>query len=99
MSDPRAILRTVPMFAALSDDDCDAVLRVLKARNGRPGETLFREGDRGDTLMIVVEGQLKATAKTASGAQAKLSVIEPGHVVGELSFLDAAQRAATVSTK
>jgi CRP-like cAMP-binding protein len=87
------------MFAALTDDDCDAVLRVLKARHGRPGDTLFREGDPGETLMIVVEGQLEATVKTASGAQAKLSVIEPGHVVGELAFLDAAPRAATVSTK
>ncbi len=87
------------MFAALSDDDCDAVLRVLKARQGRPGDTLFHEGDPGDTLMIVVEGKLEATVKTASGLQATLSVIEPGHVVGELAFLDAAPRAATVSTK
>jgi len=87
------------MFAALSDDDCDAVLRVLKAREGRAGDTLFREGDPGDTLMIVVDGRLEATVKTASGAQAMLSVIEPGHVVGELAFLDAAPRAATVSTK
>jgi CRP-like cAMP-binding protein len=99
MADARAILRRVPMFAALSDDDCDAVLRVLKARKGRPGDTLFREGDPGDTLLVVVEGSLDASVTTAHGAQASLSVIEPGHVVGELAFLDAAPRAATVSTK
>jgi CRP/FNR family cyclic AMP-dependent transcriptional regulator len=99
MPDARAIIRQVPMFAALSDDDCDAVLRVLKARKGRPGDTLFREGDPGDTLLVVVEGSLEATVTTAGGAQASLSVIAPGHVVGELAFLDAAPRAATVSTK
>jgi CRP-like cAMP-binding protein len=99
MADARAILRQVPMFAALTDDDCDAVLRVLKARKGRPGDTLFREGDPGDTLLVVVEGSLEATVTTAHGAQANLAVIDPGHVVGELAFLDAAPRAATVSTK
>jgi CRP/FNR family cyclic AMP-dependent transcriptional regulator len=87
------------MFAALSDDDCDAVLRVLKARQGRPGDTLFHEGDPGETLMIVVDGRLEASVRTAGGAQARLSIIEPGHIVGELAFLDAAPRAATVSTK
>jgi cAMP-dependent protein kinase regulator len=99
MPDARAVLRAVPIFAALSDDDCDAVLRVLKARKGRPGDTLFREGDPGETLMIVVEGQLEASMATRGGAQAQLSVIQPGHVVGELAVLDAAPRSATVTTK
>lgn len=86
------------MFAELSDDDCDAVLRVLKGRRGGPGDVLFREGDPGDTLLIVVDGQLEATVTTPGGTQAKLYVIQPGHVVGELAFLDAAPRSATVST-
>jgi CRP-like cAMP-binding protein len=98
MSDARTFLRRVPFFADLSDDDCDAVLGVLKARQGRPGDTLFREGDPGNTLLIVVDGQLEASVKTSSGTQAHLSTIPAGHVVGELAFLDAAPRAATVTT-
>ena len=86
------------MFAALSDDDCDAVLRVLKARQGKPGDTLFREGEPGETLMVVVDGQLEASVTTPDGSQAKLAAIQPGQVVGELAFLDAAPRAATIST-
>jgi CRP-like cAMP-binding protein len=86
------------MFADLSDDDCDAVLRVLKGRRGAPGQTLFSEGDPGDTLMIVVDGQLEATVTAPDGSQARLSTIPAGHVVGELAFLDAAPRSATVTT-
>ena len=99
MADARGIVRKVPLFAALSDEDADAVLRVLKARQGRPGDTLFHEGDPGDTLMIVVEGRLDASVTTPDGSQAKVATIEPGQVVGELAFLDAGPRSATVSTK
>jgi CRP-like cAMP-binding protein len=98
MADAREILRRVPIFADLSDEDCDVVLRVLKARRGRPGDTLVREGEPGDTLMIVVEGQLEASVTTSGGAQARLSIIPAGHIVGELAFLDASPRAATVTT-
>jgi CRP-like cAMP-binding protein len=87
------------MFADLSDDDADAVLRLLKARRGGPGQTLFHEGDPGATLMILVEGELEATVTSSDRSQKLLQVIEPGHVVGELAFLDASPRWATVSTR
>ncbi len=98
MADARDVLRKVPFFHDLSDDDCDVVLRVLKGRRGGPGQTLFNEGDPGDTLMIVVEGQLDAMKSAGSAGPVKVSSIGPGHVVGELAFLDPAPRSATVVT-
>ncbi|MBS2020115.1 MAG: cyclic nucleotide-binding domain-containing protein [Deltaproteobacteria bacterium] len=100
MSDPgkRDILRRVRAFADLSDADCDAVLGVLKARRGAPGDVLFREGDPGDSLMIVLEGQLVASVKTDRGDTEQVAALGPGEVVGEMSFIDAEPRSATVST-
>ncbi len=98
MSDPakREVLRRVRAFADLGDADCDAVLAVLKARRGAPGDVLFREGDRGDSLMIVLDGHLVATVKTAGGEET-VAKLGPGEVVGEMAFIDAEPRSATVS--
>src|SRR4051812_27080398 len=100
-SDKRDVLRRVRAFAALSDDDCDAVLRVLKARRGNPGDVLFRQGDRGESLMIVLDGSLVARVRSderEEREQREVARLGPGEVVGEMAFIDAEPRSATVVT-
>lgn len=94
MTDPgkRATLRRVPAFAQLSDYECDVVLNVLKAKRGGPKDVLFKEGELGKTLLIVLEGQLIATSKAEVVAR-----LGPGEVVGELAFVDDDPRSATVA--
>lgn len=92
----RQILRRVPTFADLDDDDCDAVLAVLRARRGAPGDVLFREGEPGDTLLVVLEGQLVASVAGSGGAPQEVARLGPGEVVGEMAFVDAEARSATV---
>lgn len=98
----REILRRVRAFADLNDEDCDAVLAALKARRGAPGDTLFRQGDRGGSLMIVLEGRLVASVRTDPGGDPAtdevIAQLGPGEVVGEIAFVDAEPRSATVST-
>jgi CRP-like cAMP-binding protein len=98
-ADKRAVLRRVRAFADLDDAECDAVLGVLKAKRGAPGDVLFREGDRGDSLMIVLEGELSVRVKTpGTGGDEEVGRLGPGEVVGEMAFVDAEPRSATVST-
>lgn len=97
-ADKRAILRRVRAFAGLSDDECDAVLAVLRAQRGNPGDVLFREGAPGDALMIVLEGELTARVRSAAGTEEEVARLGPGEVVGEMAFIDAEPRSATVST-
>lgn len=93
----REIVRRVRAFADLADDECDAVLAVLKARRGAPGDALFKEGDRGDCLMIVLDGHLVATVRTDAGTEEVVARLGPGEVVGEMAFVDAEPRSATVT--
>lgn len=92
------MIRGVQAFRGLADDECDAVLGVLRAQRGNPGDTLFREGDPGDALMIVLEGQLVARVRTQTGTEEEVARLGPGEVVGEMAFIDAEPRSATVST-
>jgi CRP-like cAMP-binding protein len=94
----REILRRVRAFAELADPECDAVLAVLKARRGAPGDVLFKEGDRGDSLMIVLDGYVVASVRSDAGNVEELARLGPGEVVGEMAFVDAEPRSATVSS-
>lgn len=94
----REILRRVRAFAELGDEECDAVLAVLKARRGAPGDVLFKEGDSGDSLMIVLDGHVVASVKSESGGEEEVARLGPGEVVGEMALVDAEPRSATVSS-
>ena len=83
MSDKRSILRGLPAFAGLSDQDCDTVLSVVKARRGAPSDVLFREGDRASSMLVVLDGSL--TVKVGDAEVARLG---PGEVVGEIALFD-----------
>ena len=93
----REILRRVRAFKDLGDEECDAVLAVLKARRGAPGDALFNEGDPGASLMIVLDGYVVATVRTPGGGTEEVARLGPGEVVGEMAFVDAEPRSATVS--
>jgi CRP-like cAMP-binding protein len=96
-AEKRAVLRRVRAFADLGNDDLDAVLRVLKARRGNPGDVLFREGDAGHSLVIVLEGQLVARARSGGTTEEVVARLGPGEVVGEMAFIDDEPRSATIA--
>ena len=83
-------------FATLGDADCDAVISVLRARQGLPGDVLFAQGDLGDTLMVIAEGTLLARVRRPSGLEVELARFGPGDIVGELAVVDAQPRSATL---
>jgi CRP/FNR family transcriptional regulator, cyclic AMP receptor protein len=59
-------------------------------------ETLFLAGDDGDGCYRIVEGLLKVTMVSRSGAERILAFLGPGAIVGELSIIDGLPRSASV---
>lgn len=60
------------------------------------GETVIEEGTHGDSFFIVLSGGAAVTTKNSSKSIAK---IEPGEIVGEISFLTKKPRSATIIAK
>jgi CRP-like cAMP-binding protein len=56
-----------------------------------PGEAVVREGDLGETLFVVLEGE----AKVLRGSR-KVGTVLPGDFFGELAAIDAQPRSASV---
>lgn len=62
----------------------------------RGGETLFRQGDRGEDVYVVVNGRLRASVTDADGTTRTLDESGRGAAVGELALLTGEPRAATI---
>lgn len=63
----------------------------------RVGDTLYRQGDPGDCLHIVLTGRLQVRVADPAGAQRIVAYPQPGDVVGEIALFSGAGRAATIS--
>ena len=90
------LLHGVPAFSALADDDLVAVVDVTVPRSFGAGETVFREGDAGDTCYIVRTGQARAIREHSDGRSITLATFGPGEIFGELSMFDDERRSATI---
>ena len=51
------------------------------------GDVLFRQGDPGDAMFLVVSGRLRITTSQPEYSQRVLGEVSPGEVVGELGLL------------
>jgi CRP/FNR family cyclic AMP-dependent transcriptional regulator len=59
-----------------------------------PGECVFKAGDRGDTMYIVIEGEVKILVGSTL-----VETAGPGSIFGEMALIDNAPRSATVVAK
>ena len=77
-------------------------LRELAAqgavRRYRANTTLIEEGDRGDTLFVVLRGSLRIFCADPDGREITLAIYGTGEYVGEMS-LDGGVRSASVATE
>jgi len=80
----------------LSDDQCALLAGVCGQRHIPSGELLFAEGERSDTLYIIVEGKLAVTRDTGRGFPDTLHLLESGQLAGESGFLDGSPHSATL---
>ena len=92
------ILRTVPLFADLSDADLSRLAESTSMFTLFAGATLFDEGDEGDHAYIVTGGEIDII-KVADQREVLLAVSKEGAVVGEMALLTAAPRNATARAR
>ncbi len=95
MVDPK-ILRSIDFFSDLTDDEMQVVSTVLTKKEFRTGETVFKDSDDGQSLYIIRKGEVKACKTAPDGELFTLTTMRSGDIFGEMSFLDARPRSATI---
>jgi len=94
-------LRRVEMFSGLSDEELFHVAAMCKAQRMPAGHEVFREGDEGDEMMVILEGcvRISITTRLPEGvtAPSTINMLYSGQSFGEMVLLGSATRSATVT--
>lgn len=89
-------LADVPLFARLSTDALEELARASRTRTYPAGQVIWSEGDPGDALLVLEEGQIRVTRTTGGGVEVVLAVNDAPAALGELALLDGEPRSASV---
>lgn len=90
-----AMLAGVELFEHLGEDDRARLAESIRAKVLKAGEVLFRTGDPGEALFIVLDGEVELFIRDNAGQKIPLTIAGPGQLFGELALLDRGPRTAT----
>lgn len=63
----------------------------------KKGDVLMHQGDRGDHLIILLDGTIRVSMVASNGREIILDYLEPGAVIGEIALLDGGERTASAT--
>ncbi len=93
----RTALEGMPLFSDLRVEDLAALAATVRTRRYRRGEVIFRQGDPGDGLHIILSGRVKISTVSESGGEAILVTLRPAEFFGALALLDGEPRSASAT--
>ncbi|HOE16697.1 MAG TPA: Crp/Fnr family transcriptional regulator [Syntrophorhabdaceae bacterium] len=91
-------LRNVSLFATLNEKDMEVVSKIIFVNTYSKGEVVFQEGEKGDSLYIILKGQVKVCLYDEDGREYILAAIGKDGFFGELALIDELPRSANAIT-
>ena len=90
------LLKEVPLFQLLDDQERTELAAQLDVVGFDRGETIFNYGEPGDAIYVISSGEVEVFFKNDTGERIVLEVATRGDFFGELSMLDNGTRSASV---
>ena len=79
-------LRSVPLFASLSDEDAAALRSLLELEVRPAGSVLFRKGEAGDAMYLIEGGRVRIHILDEDGDEVTIGATAPGADGGRISL-------------
>jgi hypothetical protein len=102
LPEPRALglaaaetLASTPLFSGMSQEALEALVAELQLVQLVNGEALFYEGDPGDALYVIVEGEVSVQAE--GPPRVEMARLGAGAFLGEVALMTDQPRSATVT--
>lgn len=93
----RQLIRQSDFFGVLEDRLARRLIGAMTAERFETGDFLYRAGDVGDRLYVVLQGRIQVYQEDEYERIRMLELLGPCDVVGELSLFDQQPRTANVS--
>lgn len=95
-----SVLADIGLFGGLSEETLTDFVQKLPIIQLEPGEVVFREGEIGRELYVLLGGEMEVLKGPRSprdtGRETRVAMLGPGDWFGEMSILDVMPRSATV---
>ncbi|MEO8354461.1 MAG: HEAT repeat domain-containing protein [Chloroflexota bacterium] len=92
------LLREIPIFAELPPEDLKLVAGIAHEEWYPMNTVIFKQGDEGNMMFVIVEGRLQVLRST-NGVEQELAQRGPGDFVGEMAIIESVPRSATLRTQ
>lgn len=96
--DKRDLLAGSPLFGQFRADELNRLVSFLRVARYPARRVLFRKGDPGTNMMVVLEGRVQICTHSEEGREFVVNIINPGEVFGEIALLDGSDRTADAVT-
>ncbi len=83
----QGLLRSIPLFSALPDEELRLLSQGLQTVTHPPGIRIFQEGELNDRFSIVTHGEIEITRLVDDTTERVLQTLGPGEYFGEMSLL------------
>jgi CRP-like cAMP-binding protein len=92
MADILPLLRQVAIFKDLDDGELARVAEVCKTQEFVSSEYVFREGEAGNRLYLIIEGEVRISRTIPGSGEEALAVLKAGALFGEMAVFDRSER-------
>lgn len=86
------LLRSVAIFKDLEDGELARVSEVCREQTFVSGEYIFREGESGNRLYLITEGEVRISRTIPGSGEEALAVLKTGSLFGEMAVFDRSER-------
>lgn len=91
-------LRAARLFKGISAYDLEALVDVMTYKAFPEGEVLFRKGDAGDSMFLILSGKVRIFTYDAAQNEIDLAHLEPPRIFGDFVIFDQKPRSASALT-
>lgn len=86
------LLKNVAIFKDLDDTEIAEVAEKCREEQYNSGEYIFREGEAGNRLYLIVQGEVRISRDVPGSGEEALAVLKAGALFGEMSVFDRSER-------
>lgn len=78
----RNLIRALPVFGAMSEEELDDVITHARAQRIPKGSAVFQQGEKASAFFVLLHGRLKVVKTTPHGEQMIIRFVHPGDIYG-----------------
>jgi cAMP-dependent protein kinase regulator len=93
---PLRPLPHIPLFSELNEKELQSLLDHIQVKTFSKDTLICREGERGDSLMVIIRGEVAVSKRNPEGKEVWIRNLKEGDFFGEFGFFIGQKRHANI---